>query len=227
MESASRRKKRGVTYNYHSSSDAAAWGGNPLFVSVRALCRSGDSRGESGQVKPLPEIALALPSTSDTFFQVPQTKTESASPVLLERRFPFRENGSALEPGGAVWHRPPVKLPRLFLLAATLALFSGCIGYTKFRATNLRGELIAEWTGRGLFYPVSGGYRINAVERISGPPFSLVSRYPDGRHATVTGAHIERWHTHQPLWLYELEHPDYPTENRSEREVQHYGAGRE
>ncbi len=115
-----------------------------------------------------------------------------------------------------------MNLPRLLLLSAALALLPGCVGFTKFRATNLRGETVAEWTGRGLFYPVSGGYRITAVERISGPPYMLVSRYPHGRPATVTGAHIERWHTHKPLWLYELEHPDYATANRSDREVQHY-----
>jgi hypothetical protein len=115
-----------------------------------------------------------------------------------------------------------VKLPRLFLLAACLVLFSGCLGYTKFRATNPRGETVAEWTARGFFYPVSGGYRITAIDRISGPPYMLESRYPNGRRVTVTGAHIERWHTHKPLWMYELERPDYPTANRSRREVPHY-----
>ncbi len=112
-----------------------------------------------------------------------------------------------------------MKLPRLFLLAAALAFLPGCVGYTKFRATNPRGEMIAEWTARGFFYPVTGGYRITAVERISGPPVMLESHYPDGVSTMVTGAHIVRWHTHQPLWMYELEHPHYPTANRSEREV--------
>jgi hypothetical protein len=107
----------------------------------------------------------------------------------------------------------------LFLLAAVLVVLPGCFGYTKFRATNPRGETIAEWTSRGLFYPVSGGYHITAVERISGPPHMLESHYPHGIGATVTGAHIERWHTHKPLWMYELERPYYPTANRSQREV--------
>ncbi|MGB8167543.1 MAG: hypothetical protein WCF18_08625 [Chthoniobacteraceae bacterium] len=115
-----------------------------------------------------------------------------------------------------------MKLPRLLFLLAAAAFLPGCIGYTKFRATNLRGEMIAEWTGRGLFYPVSGGYRITAVERISGPPNMHESHYPNGMRTMVTGAHIERWHTHKPLWMYELERPDYPTANRSEREVRQY-----
>lgn len=111
---------------------------------------------------------------------------------------------------------------RLLALAAVSLLLPGCLGYTKFRATNPRGEMIAEWTSRGLFYPVSGGYRITAVERISGPPLSHVSRYPNGMRATVTGHHIERWHTHEPLWMYELKRPDYDTANRSRREVPYY-----
>ncbi len=115
-----------------------------------------------------------------------------------------------------------MKLSRLFLLCAFLVFLPGCIGYTKFRATNVRGEMIAEWTGRGLFYPVSGGYRITAVDRISGPPHMLESHYPNGLRTMVTGAHIQRWHTHKPLWLYELERPDYPTANRSRREVPQY-----
>ena len=115
-----------------------------------------------------------------------------------------------------------VKLPRLFLLAAVLIFLPGCLGYTKFRATNPRGEMISEWTARGLFYPVTGGYRITAVDRTSGPPHMLESHYPDGMSTMVTGAHIQRWHTHEPLWLYELEHPRYPTANRSKREVQDY-----
>src|SRR6187402_375647 len=89
----------------------------------------------------------------------------------------------------------PVKLLRLLALPLLLLLLPGCVGYTKFRATNLRGEMLAEWTARGLFYPVSNGYRITAVERISGPPHSHVSHYPDGWRTMVTGAHIERWHT--------------------------------
>lgn len=111
---------------------------------------------------------------------------------------------------------------RLLFLAAILAFLPGCLGYTKFRATNPRGEMIAEWTSRGFFYPVSGGYRITAVERISGPPLMHESRYPNGMRATVTGHHIQRWHTHKPLWMYELEHPDYDTANRSRREVDRY-----
>jgi hypothetical protein len=114
-----------------------------------------------------------------------------------------------------------VKLFRLLLVCAFLIVLPGCLGYTKFRATNVRGETIAEWTARGFFYPVSGGYRITAVERISGPPHMLESRYPNGIRTVVTGAHIERWHTNKPLWLYELERPNYPTANRSRREVQH------
>jgi len=115
-----------------------------------------------------------------------------------------------------------VKLPRLLLFSALLAFLPGCIGYTKFRATNRRGEMIAEWTGRGLFYPVSGGYRINAVERVSGPPLMHVTRYPHGFRTTVTGAHIERWHTYEPAWLENLRDYDDPAAKHPPRPVSEY-----
>lgn len=103
-----------------------------------------------------------------------------------------------------------MKFPRLLLLAAACAFLPGCIGYTKFRATNPRGEMIAQWTARGLFYPVTGGYRITAVERVSGPPLMHVTRYPRGLRTMVTGAHIERWHTPKPAWLDALRAADDP-----------------
>jgi hypothetical protein len=115
-----------------------------------------------------------------------------------------------------------VKLLRLSLVCSALVSLPGCIGYTKFRATNPRGEMIAEWTAEGFYYPVSGGYRITAVDRISGPPHMLESHYPHGMRTMVTGAHIERWHTNKPLWIYELERPHFPTANRSERQVREY-----
>jgi hypothetical protein len=97
-----------------------------------------------------------------------------------------------------------VKLSRvLFLLALALLLpaCTGYTGYTKFRSSNLRGETIAEWTARGYYYPTATGYRITAVERISGPPFPHESRFPHGWKTTVTGPSIEHWRTEKPAWL--------------------------
>ena len=100
-----------------------------------------------------------------------------------------------------------MKLPRLLLLLAALVLTSGCASrYTKLRVTGHRGELLAEWVARGHIERVERGYRITAVERISGPPFSLLSKYPDGWRTTVTGPHILRWRCGQPYWLYLYEH---------------------
>jgi hypothetical protein len=145
---------------------------------------------------------------------------------MLERRFQFPpvmlRLRRKLEAQSPACHGPPVKLPHLLILVAFAALLPGCAGYTKFRSTNLRGETIAEWTARGFFYPVSGGYRITAVERISGPPLMHRSRYPEGWNTTVTGPNILRWHVEKPMWLYRMEHPSYRTANRSPREVRPY-----
>lgn len=103
----------------------------------------------------------------------------------------------------------PVNPFRLVLLLAAVALVTGCAGredFTRIRATNHRDQVIAEWTARGRVVPLErGGYRITAVERRSGPPDAVETRYPDGWQTTVQGAHIWRWECPKPAWLAELE----------------------
>lgn len=96
-----------------------------------------------------------------------------------------------------------MKLPRILILLLAAVLLPACTSssYTRFRSANLRGETIAEWTARGPYYPVSTGYRITAIERVSGPPYSHKSRYPHGWKTTVTGPAIEKWRTAKPAWL--------------------------
>ena len=100
-----------------------------------------------------------------------------------------------------------MKLPRLLLLLAALVLMAGCGSghFTKLRVTNHRGEILAEWVARGVVLPTDRGYRITAVERLSGEPHPILSKYPDGWHTTVTGPHILHWQCGKPFWLYELE----------------------
>ena len=103
-----------------------------------------------------------------------------------------------------------MKFPRLLLLLAALVFTAGCVSghsgrYTKLRVTNHRGEILAEWVARGYILRSEQGYRITAVERLSGEPHPILSKYPDGWHTTVTGPHILHWRCGQPFWLYELE----------------------
>ena len=100
-----------------------------------------------------------------------------------------------------------MKPPRLLLLLAALVLTAGCAAprYTKLRVTNHRGEVLAEWVARGLIVPNERGYRITAVERLSGPPYPILSKYPDGWRTTVAGPHILHWRCGEPYWLYALE----------------------
>jgi hypothetical protein len=104
-----------------------------------------------------------------------------------------------------------VTFPRLFFPAAVLILAAGCAGdqtsrhFTRLRVTDQRGHLIAEWVARGRLHPAEHGYRINAVERLSGPPYAIFTRYPDGWRTTVTGPHILRVKCGEPYWLYEKE----------------------
>ena len=93
-----------------------------------------------------------------------------------------------------------MKLP-LFLLVAA-ALLTGCETYTKFRVTNYRDEVVAEWIARGHIARVGNGYRITAVERISGPPYRTITCYPDGWRTTVDGPHIVYARCGKPYCLY-------------------------
>ena len=128
-------------------------------------------------------------------------RAESASPVRPERRFHFAVSRLRGRLGSAIVRR--VKLPRVLFLLAAVSLLPACtVGrYTRFRSANLRGGTLAEWTARGPYYRVSSGYRITAVERISGPPYAHESRYPRGWKTTVTGPVIEHWPTGRPAWL--------------------------
>lgn len=93
------------------------------------------------------------------------------------------------------------------LAAATL--LAGCLSthprYTRLRVTNPRGELIADWVAVGPITRVENGYRTTAVERTSGPPYSTLTRYPDGWPTTAVGPNISHWHCPAPDWLQEFE----------------------
>jgi len=105
-----------------------------------------------------------------------------------------------------------VKLSSLLSIGAATLLFCGCQStFTRFRVTNYRDELVSEWISRGFVMPLERGYGITAVERISGPPYSVVSRYPDGWPTVVVGPHIQHWHCSRPQWLAEYE-GDVPPE---------------
>jgi len=77
--------------------------------------------------------------------------------------------------------------------------------YTKFRVTNVRGELIADWTAEGPFRKIESGYRIKAIERTSAPPRAQITRYPNGWNTIIDGPHIVHQECGKPYWLYQLD----------------------
>jgi hypothetical protein len=144
-----------------------------------------------------------------TGFSLPtfNPRRESAFPAKPERRFHFPavpRLRSRATPGKF----RGMKFPRLLLPLAALVLTAGCAPsgrYTKLRVTNQRGQVEAEWVARGSIHRTDQGYRITAVERLSGPPYRMLSKYPDGWRTTVTGPHILHWSCGEPYWLYDLE----------------------
>ncbi len=104
-----------------------------------------------------------------------------------------------------------------FLLLAGVLFVTGCQSpradskgsqteFTKFRVTNYRGDLIADWVAEGKYQKTDrDGYLIKAVERTSGPPYSQTTRYPNGWNTTVAGPHIIHWLCPKPRWLAEMD----------------------
>ena len=130
--------------------------------------------------------------------------------VTRASKWRSNSNGSAVSDSTLVRQKhpaivPPVKLPRIFLLLLAVLALNGCATYTKLRVTDRRGGLISEWVARGHIHRTEFGYRVNAVERVSGPPYSILSKYPDGWRTTVTGPNIDHWRCAKPLWLYDRE----------------------
>jgi hypothetical protein len=99
----------------------------------------------------------------------------------------------------------------VLLLVSGTILLPGCAlrqtssKFTALRASTYRGETLAEYIARGPIRPVEGGYRIHAVERRSGAPFSQLTKYPYGWDTTVLGPRIHHWRTTKPAWLAEWE----------------------
>ncbi len=72
---------------------------------------------------------------------------------------------------------PGVKFRLVPLIASTALLFCGCQNeFTRFRVTNYRDEVVAEWVARGAVTPLERGYDITAVERTSGAPYPVTTR---------------------------------------------------
>jgi hypothetical protein len=65
--------------------------------------------------------------------------------------------------------------------------------------------LVAEWVAEGWVRREREGYRFMAVQRLSGAPFMVLSRYPQPRNVYVTGPHIIVTPSGKPQWLYELD----------------------
>ena len=103
--------------------------------------------------------------------------------------------------------------PLIPLLAVLLC--AGCVtplgrsklsqNYRKITVTDYTGNLVAEWVAEGNVWRRGAGYRFNAVQRISAPPFVTTSHFPQGRKVLVTGPHITVGPCGKPDWLYEID----------------------
>ena len=93
-----------------------------------------------------------------------------------------------------------------FLPLLAIAFLSGCqTHYTKFNVTDYQGNRVATWIAEGSYYPSDYGYKINAVERTSGPPHVMTNHYPNGWATRVVGPNITHEKVEKPAWLVDLD----------------------
>ncbi len=113
---------------------------------------------------------------------------------------------------------PRVKIFRQLipLLLLTAFLFTGCCDmwwfapskhYSRVCVTNPRGELVSEWIAVGhVWRTENNGYRFRALQRVSGPPYMQLARYPDGRIVEINGPNIHIIPCGIPIWVYQQAH---------------------
>src|SRR4030095_1578256 len=71
--------------------------------------------------------------------------------------------------------------------------------YRKVLVTDLHGVLIADWVAEGRVWSYGKAFRFNAVERLTGGPYPVLSKYPQGRKVIVDGPNIVVFPTGKPL----------------------------
>ena len=84
-------------------------------------------------------------------------------------------------------------------------LFTRNRPYRKVRVTDTEGYLIADWIAEGHVWRHGNGYRFKAVQRLSGPPYAQLTKYPQGRKIILNGPNIVVFPCGKPEWLYRLE----------------------
>jgi hypothetical protein len=100
-----------------------------------------------------------------------------------------------------------------YLALLALVFLTGCqTTYTRLSVSDYTGEHIATWVAEGPVREHELGYRIRAVERISGGNSPVTSRYPNGFSAVVVGPNIVRERIPKPLWIVELDADVTPIE---------------
>ena len=104
---------------------------------------------------------------------------------------------------------------RSLLLLALVLLSAGCVTplgrskisqhYRKVTITDYTGNLVAEWIAEGNVYRRGDGYKFNAVQRTTAPPYVTTSHFPQGRKVAIGGPHIIVAPCGKPDWLYGLD----------------------
>jgi hypothetical protein len=150
------------------------------------------------------------------------TLTESFHPLQQQQCPPESGFGdsppevtqSCVELLASLGQRVRVTAPRLLLLLSLVFGFAACRTepgsetipprYYLVQVTDLRGHLVANWVAHGYPIRTDRGYRFEAIERFSGPPFVQQIHYPEGHRVEIGGANIVITRCGEPQWHYEM-----------------------
>ena len=109
-----------------------------------------------------------------------------------------------------IFRRFLILLLAVFLLAQTGCYYTNNVFtrgrlYRKVVVTDLEGTLISSWIAEGPVWSYAPGYRFRAMERLSGGPIPVKTRYPNGWNVKVNGPNIVVMPCEKPQWLRDLD----------------------
>jgi hypothetical protein len=104
--------------------------------------------------------------------------------------------------------RSALRFASLLVLCAVTLGTAGCHKYVTTRnrfwkvvATDIQGEVIAEWTAATLPLKITGGYKILAIEKRVYTPHFIEYRYAIGRKVEVLAPNVSVFRVPAPGWM--------------------------
>lgn len=77
--------------------------------------------------------------------------------------------------------------------------------YRHVEVSDLEGKFIASYISEGYVDRTETGFKFKCIERTSGEPYPVTTRYPNGKPTNISGPNIIVSPTVKPDWLAEMD----------------------